>query len=78
LIENRMSSARAGNVQLEMNQSLSMTAGPNLEDELNIDKNTLETLKDLYAQKEQAVLREDFDEAKRLKISIENLKNMST
>ena len=61
-----------------MNQNLSMTAGPNLEDELNIDKNTLETLKDLYAQKEQAVLREDFDEAKRLKISIENFKNMST
>jgi hypothetical protein len=48
MIENRVSSARAGNVQLEMNQSLNMTVGPNLEDELNIDKNTLETLKDLY------------------------------
>lgn len=50
---------------------------PNLEEELSIDKNTLETLKSLYAAKERAVTNEDFDEAKRLKECIERLKMVS-
>ena len=32
-----------------------MTSGPNLEEELNIDKSTLETLKELYQAKDKAV-----------------------
>ena len=52
-------------------------SGPNLEDELNIDKNTLETLKELYIAKDEAVSKEDFDEAKRLKTSIDRLKSIS-
>jgi excinuclease UvrABC nuclease subunit len=50
----------------------------NLEDELNMDKTTLETLKTLYAAKERAVENEDFDEAKRIKDTIERLKSISS
>jgi protein-arginine kinase activator protein McsA len=50
---------------------------PNLEEELSIDKNTLETLKALYAAKERAVQMDDFDEAKRIKDTIERLKTVS-
>lgn len=42
-----------------------------------MDKGTLETLKALYAAKERAVQMEDFDEAKRLKETIERLKTVS-
>lgn len=45
---------------------------------MNIDKNTLETIRGLYTEKEQAVIREDFDEAKRLKTAIDRLKAVST
>lgn len=51
---------------------------PNLEEELSIDKNTLETLKALYAAKERAVQMDDFDEAKRIKDTIDRLKIVST
>jgi hypothetical protein len=47
-------------------------------EELNLDKSTLETLKALFAAKERAVQGEDFDEAKRLKETIERLKQVST
>ena len=47
---------------------------PNLEEELSMDKSTLETMKAVYAAKERAVAMEDFDEAKRLKETIERLK----
>lgn len=50
---------------------------PNLEDEMSIDKSTLETMKALFAAKERAVMNEDFDEAKRLKETIERLKMVS-
>jgi excinuclease UvrABC nuclease subunit len=49
-----------------------------LEEELSLDKSTLETLKALYAAKERAVQMEDFDEAKRIKETIERLKTVST
>ena len=52
-------------------------AGPSLEDEMNLDKNTLETIKELYLKKDQAVSREDFDEAKRLKIAIDRIRAVS-
>jgi hypothetical protein len=56
-----------------------MTAvGPTLEDELNIDKSTLETLKELYFAKERAAMEEDFDEAKRLKVAIDRLRKVAT
>lgn len=56
-----------------------MGAGiPNLEEEMSIDKNTLETIKQLHAAKERAVEMENFDEAKRLKETIEKLKMIST
>ena len=48
-----------------------------LEEELNIDRNTMETLKSLYAAKEKAVLFDDFDEAKRIKDTIDKLKSVS-
>lgn len=51
---------------------------PNLEEELTLDKTTLETLKALYSAKERAVQMEDFDEAKRIKETIERLKTVST
>jgi hypothetical protein len=51
--------------------------GPSLDEELNIDKSTLETLKGLYTAKERAVINEDFDEAKKLKVSIDRLKAIS-
>lgn len=51
---------------------------PNLEEEMSIDKNTLETIKQLYAAKERAVEMENFDEAKRLKETIDKLKLIST
>lgn len=51
--------------------------GPNLEDELNIDKATLQTLRELYSAKEEAVAREDFDEAKRLKVVIERIRGIA-
>jgi centrosomal protein CEP104 len=51
---------------------------PNLEEELSIDKNTMETLKALYSAKERAVQMDDFDEAKRIKDTIERLKTVST
>lgn len=50
---------------------------PNLEEELSIDKSTMETLKALYAAKERAVQMEEFDEAKRLKDTIDRLKMIS-
>ena len=50
---------------------------PNLEEELSIDKSTMETMKALYAAKERAVQMEDFDEAKRLKDTIDRLKLVS-
>ena len=50
---------------------------PNLEEELSIDKSTMETLKALYAAKERAVSMEEFDEAKRLKDTIDRLKMIS-
>ena len=50
---------------------------PNWEEELSIDKNTMETLKALYSAKERAVMNEDFDEAKRLKETIERLKTVA-
>lgn len=51
--------------------------GPSLEEELNIDKNTMETLKSLYQAKERAIELEDFDEAKRIKETIERLKTVA-
>lgn len=50
---------------------------PNLEEELSIDKNTMETIKALYRAKEEAVQMENFDEAKRLKDTIDRLKLVS-
>jgi centrosomal protein CEP104 len=50
---------------------------PNLEEELSIDKNTMETLKALHAAKERAVMMDDFDEAKRLKETIDRLKTVA-
>jgi excinuclease UvrABC nuclease subunit len=50
----------------------------NIEDELSMDKTTLETLKTLYSAKERAVENEDFDEAKRIKDTIERLKSISS
>jgi len=50
---------------------------PSLEEELNIDKSTMETLKALYQAKERAVAMENFDEAIRLKDTIERLKTVS-
>jgi centrosomal protein CEP104 len=50
-----------------------MTA-PSLEDELNMDKSTFDTLKELHLLKEQAVQREEFDEAKRLKVAIDRIR----
>ncbi len=60
----------------DLNLSLAMT-GPNLEDEMNIDKNTLETIRELYKKKELAVSKDDFDEAKRLKMAIDRIKAVS-
>ena len=37
----------------------------------------METLKALYSAKERAVMNEDFDEAKRLKETIERLKTVA-
>jgi centrosomal protein CEP104 len=54
-----------------------MSMGPSLDEELTIDKGTLETLKGLYAAKERAVNGEDFDEAKRIKVCIDRLKAIS-
>jgi excinuclease UvrABC nuclease subunit len=56
---------------------MTVTGVPNLEEELTIDKSTMETMKALYAAKERAVQNEDFDEAKRLKETIERLKTVS-
>ena len=50
---------------------------PNLEEELSIDKNTMETPKALDSAKERAVMNENFDEAKRLKETIERLKTVA-
>jgi len=50
----------------DLNTSLG-PGGPGIEDELSIDKATLDTLKTLYSEKDQAVLSENFDEAKRIK-----------
>jgi centrosomal protein CEP104 len=47
-------------------------------EELNLDKSTLETIKAVYAAKERAVKNEDFDEAKRLKETIDRLKQVAT
>lgn len=38
----------------------------------------METLKGLYAAKERAVINENFDEAKKLKVSIDRLKAISS
>ena len=43
-----------------------------------MDRNTLETLKALYAAKERAVQMDDFDEAKRIKDTIDRLKTVSS
>jgi UvrB/uvrC motif len=51
--------------------------GPGIEEELSIDKATLDTLKGLYQAKDQAVMNEDFDEAKRIKLQIDRLKTIS-
>lgn len=51
---------------------------PNLEEELSLDKSTMETLKALLAAKERAVMNEDFDEAKRIKDTVERLRGVST
>jgi hypothetical protein len=76
VVENtaRTLSARQGAPIL---QDLNSSMGPSLDEELNIDKSTLETLKGLYAAKERAVINEDFDEAKKLKVSIDRLKAIS-
>ena len=47
------------------------------EELLCMDRTTLETLKALFSAKERAISMEDFDEAKRLKETIERLKMMS-
>jgi len=47
-------------------------------EELSLDKATLETLKALYSAKDRAVQNEDFDEAKRLKETVERLKQVAT
>lgn len=60
---------------IDLNQSMQ---GPNLEDELNIDKATLQTLRELHSAKDEAVAREDFDEAKRLKVVIERIRGIAT
>lgn len=66
------------NAQLGSSGGMGLTqAIPNLEEELSIDKNTMETMKALYAAKERAVQMEDFEEAKRLKETIERLKTVS-
>jgi len=62
---------------VDMNSSIG-NGGPGIEDELSIDKNTLETLKGMYQAKEQAVNNEDFDEAKRIKLQIDRLKAISS
>lgn len=49
----------------------------NIEEELSLDKGTLETLKALYSAKERAVASEDFDEAKRIKDTIERLRTVA-
>ena len=54
-----------------------MSGGPSLEEELNIDRNTMETMKSLYQAKERAIELEDFDEAKRIKDTIERLKTVA-
>ena len=61
-----------------MIQDLNTSMGPSLDEELNIDKNTMETLKGLYAAKERAVINENFDEAKKLKVFIDRLKAISS
>ena len=71
----RSGSARVPYV--DMNSSIG-NGGPGIEDELSIDKNTLETLKGMYQAKEQAVNNEDFDEAKRIKLQIDRLKAISS
>ena len=43
-----------------------------------MDRNTMETLKALYSAKERAIQYEDFDEAKRIKDTIDRLKSIST
>ena len=62
---------------VDMNSSIG-NGGPGIEDELSIDKYTLETLKGMYQAKEQAVNNEDFDEAKRIKQQIDRLKASSS
>lgn len=42
-----------------------------------MDKGTMETLRALYTAKERAVEMEDFDEAKRIKDTIDRLKSVS-
>jgi centrosomal protein CEP104 len=42
-----------------------------------MDKGTLETIRELGLMKEQAVQREDFDEAKRLKVAIDRIRAVS-
>ena len=61
----------------DLNSSIG-PGGPGIEDELSIDKATLETLKSLYQAKEQAVANENFDDAKRIKQQIDRLKAISS
>jgi len=63
-----------GGTSGQIGLGLTVAGVPNLEEELTIDKSTMETMKALYAAKERAVQNEDFDEAKRIKETIERLK----
>lgn len=42
-----------------------------------MDKGTLETIKELTLLKDTAVQKEDFDEAKRLKVAIDRIRAVS-
>ena len=53
------------------------TAFDKLEDEMIYDPATLKRLKDLLRAKKKAVELEDFDEAKKIKYAIDNLKSVS-
>ena len=58
---------------------LTGTPGPvSPDEELTLDSSTLETIRALLAAKERAIQMEDFDEAKRLKETIERLKTIGT
>lgn len=64
------------NIYDEAGQTVGDT-GPTLEEEMNIDKTTMQTIRQLYAAKERAVMLEDFAEAKRMKETIERVRSMA-